>query len=210
MTSRSRSNPVQSCGNRPTHPIVPARRWRTKFSPEQLYILTKVFEKTKYPDLSKIMVLVIWTKLTKKVIQNWFRNQRVKRRRKQQQNLLRPSDPMLMNSEVEMTEEECGDDDEEEVKEKEEKLMEDKKMEEKEELVEKEGMEEKNKAEEGDLETPESCQLDSADFWDNLLRDSEDFIARCFLSDAAAAEDFSSLYQYLFSENPALLVDTKG
>ncbi|XP_026900430.2 paired-like homeodomain transcription factor LEUTX [Acinonyx jubatus] len=62
-----------------------ARRRRTHFSAEQLQALKQVFEETMYPDWVTMMELISSTQLDESVIKTWFKNQRVKRKKEQQQ-----------------------------------------------------------------------------------------------------------------------------
>uniref|UniRef100_A0AC11BXP2 Uncharacterized protein n=1 Tax=Ovis aries TaxID=9940 RepID=A0AC11BXP2_SHEEP len=67
-----------------------ARRFRTCFNGEQLGALRAVFERTRYPHWFLIRTLASTTHLDESVIKTWFKNQRVKRRREEnqtQQNL---------------------------------------------------------------------------------------------------------------------------
>uniref|UniRef100_A0A452FC04 Homeobox domain-containing protein n=1 Tax=Capra hircus TaxID=9925 RepID=A0A452FC04_CAPHI len=72
-----------------------ARRFRTRFNGEQLGALRDVFERTRYPHWFLIRTLASTTHLDESVIKTWFKNQRVKRRREenQTQQNLSPGDP---------------------------------------------------------------------------------------------------------------------
>ncbi|KAB0384573.1 hypothetical protein FD755_006490, partial [Muntiacus reevesi] len=70
-------------------------RFRTRFNGEQLGALRDVFERTRYPHLILIRTLASTIHLDESVIKTWFKNQRVKRRREENQlrQNLSPGDP---------------------------------------------------------------------------------------------------------------------
>ncbi|XP_055270871.1 paired-like homeodomain transcription factor LEUTX [Moschus berezovskii] len=70
-------------------------RFRTRFNGEQVGALRDVFERTRYPHWFLIRTLVSTTHLDESVIKTWFKNQRVKRRREENQTRqnLSPGDP---------------------------------------------------------------------------------------------------------------------
>ncbi|XP_068849168.1 paired-like homeodomain transcription factor LEUTX [Capricornis sumatraensis] len=72
-----------------------AHRFRTRFNGEQLEALRDVFERTRYPHWLLIRTLASTTHLDESVIKTWFKNQRVKRRREENQTRqsLSPGDP---------------------------------------------------------------------------------------------------------------------
>ncbi|XP_055409427.1 paired-like homeodomain transcription factor LEUTX isoform X4 [Bubalus kerabau] len=71
------------------------QRFRTRFNGEQLGALRDVFERTRYPHWFLIRTLASTIHLDASVIKTWFKNQRVKRRREENQTRqnLSPGDP---------------------------------------------------------------------------------------------------------------------
>ncbi|XP_013844021.1 leucine-twenty homeobox [Sus scrofa] len=67
-----------------------SRRSRTYFSREQLRVLTDTFEKTRYPNWFIVNTLSSNIHLDESVIKTWFKNQRVKRRKKERETQQNP------------------------------------------------------------------------------------------------------------------------